>query len=113
MRAVWVSFAIASAAMSADAATTRLALARALRGAATLSLARIDTAADVQRQKPAEQRRAVDLGALPALDLAAGHWSIAVEGDGVWHARQYFSVEGDSEHICGLGLPVRRQRDKL
>lgn len=79
-----------------EAATLSLTLRRAVEAkSATLLLRRIDEVEDLRRSTA--QPRIVDLKEpLPQIDLDAGHWSIAVQGESIWHAPQYFTVAGDT-----------------
>src|SRR6185436_746907 len=81
---------------SLEAATVSLTLRRAVEAkSATLLLRRIDAVEDLHR--PPAQPRIVDLKEpLPPIELEAGHWSVAVQGESLWHAPQYFTVDGDT-----------------
>jgi len=81
---------------SLEAATLSLTLRRAVEArSATLLLRRIDEVEDLHRS-PA-QPRIVDLKEpLQKIELDAGHWSIALQGESLWHAPQYFTVAGDT-----------------
>lgn len=86
----------------AQAATVALTLARPVPASkAAISVGRIDDAADLQ--KKAAIRHDVDLAQpLPPLQLEPGHWSLTVEGDGVWHQTQYVTVTGDTGAVLDV-----------
>src|SRR6185436_121994 len=81
---------------SLEAATLSLTLRRSVEAkSATLLLRRIDQVEDLHSSPG--QPRIVDLKEpLQRIELDSGHWSIAVQGESLWHAPQYFTVAGDT-----------------
>lgn len=89
------------AASTVNAATITFTPAReVVSPAATIALRRIDSATDFN--KPPVIERAIDLANATAIDLAPGHWSVQISGEGVWHAEQFFTVPNDTDVMLGV-----------